>query len=128
MATVELSERFSISRKTAHKGINRYEEFGANGFAELSRRPHVSPAQTPAIVSEELVKLRTKHPHWGPRKLLHIMGERHPDWLLPAESTANRKLRRAGMVRVRRIFTPLAAEHSHVRSKERTCKRSRTKG
>ena len=29
----ELSERFSISRKTAHKWINRYEEFGATSHS-----------------------------------------------------------------------------------------------
>lgn len=58
----ELSERFSISRKTAHKWINRYEEFGASGFVELSRRPHHSPTQTPAEIRKELVKLRSKHP------------------------------------------------------------------
>ena len=35
----ELAERFSISRKTAHKWINRFKEHGRVGFHEHSRLP-----------------------------------------------------------------------------------------
>ena len=38
-SVTELAERFSISRKTAHKWINRYKEHGQRGFHERSRRP-----------------------------------------------------------------------------------------
>ena len=44
----ELSERFSISRKSAYKWIGRYEECGMQGFHELSRRPHHSPTKIPS--------------------------------------------------------------------------------
>jgi transposase len=37
----ELAERFGISRRTAHKWINRYKKHGQEGYQELSRRPHV---------------------------------------------------------------------------------------
>ncbi len=33
----ELSERFSISRTTAHKWINRFNQHGQEGYQELSR-------------------------------------------------------------------------------------------
>ena len=39
-SVTELAERFSISRKTAHKWINRYKKHGQRGFHERSRRPH----------------------------------------------------------------------------------------
>ena len=35
-SVTELAERFSISRKTAHKWINRYQEHGQRGFHERS--------------------------------------------------------------------------------------------
>jgi len=35
----DLAERFSVSRRTAHKWIRRFEDFGQKGFHELSRRP-----------------------------------------------------------------------------------------
>jgi transposase-like protein len=37
--------RCGISRPTLRKWVKRYEEFGIDGLASLSRRPHLSPAQ-----------------------------------------------------------------------------------
>jgi putative transposase len=100
----ELAERFGISRKTAHKWIGRYEEDGQAGYQEQSRRPHSCPWQTELAVVEQLVGLRKAHPHWGPRKLLNLMQERHRDWELPAPSTAALILARQGLVRSRRRY------------------------
>ncbi len=74
----ELAERFSISRKTAHKWINRFKQHGQDGYHELSRRPHSCPWQTDASIVEELVALRKRHPNWGPKKLLDLMQRRDP--------------------------------------------------
>jgi len=100
----ELAERFSISRKTAHKWINRFEEYGQHGFHEQSRRPHGCPWQTDEAIVEELVALRKAHPHWGPRKLLDLMHRRNQQRQLPAVSTAALILARQGLVRPRRRF------------------------
>jgi transposase len=54
----ELAERFSISRTTAHKWINRFNQHGQEVYQELSRRPHTCPWQTDEATVEELVKLR----------------------------------------------------------------------
>ena len=35
-SVTELADRFSVSRKTAHKWINRYKEHGQRGFHERS--------------------------------------------------------------------------------------------
>lgn len=48
--------------------------------------------------------LRKAHPHWGPGKLLDLMGRRHPDGGLPSVSTAARILAREGLVRPRRRY------------------------
>jgi transposase InsO family protein len=98
----DLADRYSISRKTAHKWIERLNRHGEEGYHELSRRPHLSPGQTdPAIVSE-LVELRKKRPNRGPAKLLDQLQRRHPEWDLPSISTAARILAREGLVRPRR--------------------------
>ena len=41
----ELAERFSVSRTTAHKWVNRFNQHGQEGYKELSRRPHTCPWQ-----------------------------------------------------------------------------------
>lgn len=95
----DLAERFSISRKTAYKWIDRFTEYGERGYRELSRRPHSCPWQTDPVVVEELVELRKAHPSWGSRKLLDLMHRRHRNWELPAASTASLILARRGLVR-----------------------------
>jgi len=35
----ELAERYTISRKTAHEWIDRFQEHGHDGYHEESRRP-----------------------------------------------------------------------------------------
>jgi transposase InsO family protein len=100
----DLAERFSISRKTAHKWIDRLKRTGEIGFHELSRRPHHSPAATAPATVSELVLLRKAHPHWGPDKLLDLMHRRHPRLVLPGVSTIARILAREGLVRPRRRF------------------------
>ena len=100
----ELSERFSISRKTAHKWINRFKQYGQNGYHEISRRPHICPWQTDKAIAKELVKLRKAHPRWGPRKLLDLMQHRDPGRQLPSVSTGARILAREGLVKPRRRY------------------------
>ena len=101
-SVTELAERFSISRKTAHKWINRFKKHGQAGFHEHSRRPHSCPWQTDAAIVEELVKFRKAHPRWGPRKLLDLMQRRDPERELPAVSTAAQILSREGLIKPRR--------------------------
>jgi transposase InsO family protein len=100
----ELAERFGISRKTAYKWIDRFEEEGQSGYHEHSRRPASCPWQTEAAIVQELVDLRKAHPRWGPRKLLDLMHERNGQRKLPAVSTAALILARQGLARSRRRY------------------------
>ena len=101
---IELVERFSISRKTAHKWIDRFEEEGVSGYREHSRRPGRCPWQTEAAIVQELVDLRKAHPRWGPRKLLDLIHERNGQRKLPAVSTAALILARQGLARSKRRY------------------------
>jgi putative transposase len=100
----ELAERFGISRRTAHKWINRYKQYGQDGYQELSRRPHTCPWKIDQAIAAELVKLRKARLKWGPRKLLDLMHQRDPDRQLPSISTAARILAREGLIKPRRRY------------------------
>lgn len=95
----ELAERFSISRKTAHKWIERFKRCGESGFQELSRRPHRSPSQTGPAIAKQIIELRSAHPRWGPATLLDLLRRRHPRGHLPSATTIGRILARHGLVR-----------------------------
>jgi putative transposase len=91
-----------VSRKTGYKWIERYLRRGPQGLEERSRRPQSSPNQTPPEVVEALLELRRRHPSWGARKLLSILGKRQPSWSLPHRSTVCDILSRHGMVAKKR--------------------------
>ena len=95
----ELAQRFGVSRKTAYKWIGRWEEHGADGLEEQSRRPQGCPWQTPQEIREELIRLREAKPSRGPWKLLTMIERKHPQWQLPAISTAARILKQAGLTK-----------------------------
>jgi transposase InsO family protein len=92
----ELCLQFNISRKTGYKWVERYEQEGAAGLEDRSRRPHVSPHMTDEATIGAIVQTRLKHPTWGPKKLLHILSSRYSD--LPAVSTAADILKRKGLI------------------------------
>jgi len=77
----ELSRQYNISRKTAYKWIERYLEEGSPGLVDRSRRPRVSPHQTPTKLVEAILAARRHHPTWGAKKLLKILSDRQPNSL-----------------------------------------------
>jgi len=97
MSLSALCQRFSISRTTGYKWLNRYRAEGCAGLAERSRRPRGSPRRTPEDVETEVLRLRAAHPAWGGRKIarrLADLGLSAP----PAASTITGILRRHGVV------------------------------
>ncbi len=98
----ELCSRYGVSRKTGYKWFSRYEEDGPSGLEEQSRRPHSCPHETAKEIAEALAELRRRHPTWGSKKLLRVLGGRHPEWELPSRSTCCDLLRRRGLVRTPR--------------------------
>lgn len=78
-----------------------------NGLVEHSRRPHMSPGQTPREISETLLEKKGKKPNWGARKILKVVGDEHGEWQMPSEITVNRLLDRNGLVKKRRRYRKL---------------------
>jgi putative transposase len=93
-----LCDRYGVSRKTGYKWIARYAADGVAGLAARSSRPTRSPQTTAAPVAAAIVALRKRHPSWGGKKIVALLSEREPTWTLPAVSTANDILHRAGLV------------------------------
>jgi transposase InsO family protein len=88
-----LCRRYGVSRPTGRKWLARREE----GFADRSRRPHMSPARTPTATEALVCQLRRRHPAWGGRKLHHYL-RREGVSPLPAPSTINSILSRNGLL------------------------------
>jgi putative transposase len=98
----ELCERYGISRRVGYKWVERYRERGFPGLADRSRAPRRQAEATPEEVVKEIVKLRKKHPTWGPRKLRARLVRLKPRGQWPACSTIGEILRREGLVKPRR--------------------------
>lgn len=93
----ELARRHGISRKTAHKWLERYQQQSWDGLEEKSRAPHHHPNALDQAMEAKVLELKARWPSWGaPKlryKLLKIVGEE----LCPAESSIGRILARHGL-------------------------------
>ena len=98
----ELCAAYGISRKTGYKFLARYDALGAAGLADQSRRPHRSPAALHPVLLQRLLEAHQRHPYWGPRKLLRLVGQRWPDAPWPVRSTVARCFQHLGLVTARR--------------------------
>ncbi len=93
-----LCERYGVSRKTAYKWRDRFEQQGESGLVDRARRPLHSPGQTPPEVEACVVEVRQRHPAWGARKIKHFLEEQEilPAQAIPCPSTITAILRRQG--------------------------------
>jgi putative transposase len=94
-----LCREYGISTKTGYKWKGRFLERGLMGLEEESRRPHKSPEELGEKVVCEIVRLKERHRHWGPKKIREIYRREHDE--VPSESSFKRVLERAGMVEKR---------------------------
>jgi len=98
----ELCLRFGVSRKTDYKLLGRYEALGLDGLRDRSRAPTTHPNQLPAELEAAIMRARKAHPTWGSKKLLVLLEADGSGDALPARSTIDAVLKRAGLVRPRR--------------------------
>jgi transposase InsO family protein len=96
----EVAGRYGVSRKAVYAWLGRYREGGLAGLADRSHRPRGHPWQLGAEVEALLVRLRTDHPRWGPRRLVHELGRAGVD-PVPSRSTVYRVLVRHHLVQAR---------------------------
>ena len=97
----ELCARFTISRKTGYKLLRRYEDDGPDGLRDHSRAPRVHPNQTAPELERAILRVRKAHPTWGSKKILAVLERDWASSALPARSTVDQVLRRAGVVQPR---------------------------
>jgi len=94
----ELCHLYNVSRKTGYKWVQRYLRRGPIGLEEISRKPRVSPNQTPDALVAAILEARRHHPSWGAKKLLKILRKKHPRWHWPHRGTVCEILSRHGLV------------------------------
>lgn len=93
----DLCQGFNISRKTGYKWINRYLSQGEAGLEDESRQPHRSSGKTAPELEAAVLKLRSRHPAWGGRKIhSRLLALGHES--VPAASTITDILRRYGLI------------------------------
>lgn len=93
----ELCREFGISRKTGYKIAGRFLEEGEGGLLDRSHRPRSCPHAMGAAVRERILEERGRHPTWGPRKLLIVLGQQGVQGL-PSRSSVARLLKAEGVV------------------------------
>ena len=97
----EIARRRQISRKSIHKWVARYEEYGAEGLRDLSRAPLHAGQTVEAIWKERVAAVRQEHPQWGAPKLEWALRQRYQKSEVPSISTIGRILKERGLSRGR---------------------------
>jgi transposase InsO family protein len=109
---VDLCHEFGISRKTAYKLRQRYEQFGARALFDRSHAPKTIPHRTPPEVEKVLLGVREEYPTWGPKKIRAYLMKHQPGLAVPCASTIGDVLKRNGVMfrkRRRRSVMPRGA-------------------
>ena len=83
-----LAHHFGVSRKTAHKFINRFRAAGADGLLDRSRAPRAPHNATPQEVVDLLIQAKRADVALGPKKLVPLLRAAYPHLRWPAPSTA----------------------------------------
>ena len=107
---VELCAGYGISRPTGDKWLARYHAQGVAGLGDLARRPHTQPHQTPEAVVAASVAMKHRHPSFGPKKIRDRLRAVAPAEAWPVDSTVGVILKRAGLVRPRRLRRRVPAD------------------
>ena len=111
LSMTELCAQHGISRKTGYKLLRRYRDVGPEGLRDQSRAPRRHPNETSDAVQAAILRSRKEHPTWGSKKLVAILERKRPGLELPARSTVDAILKRAGLVTPRAKRRRRRGEH-----------------
>lgn len=75
----EICNTYGISRKTAHKWIDRFLRFGEAGLEALSNCPHNPHSKYTMEQVAKALNLKAKYRNWGPKKIIIKLQELYPD-------------------------------------------------
>jgi putative transposase len=98
----DLCRSFGISRTTGYKFVDRYNQYGLAGLEDQPKAPYSHPNATDEQTQFQIVRLRTQHPSWGPKKLRTVLTRDFPGGRWPAQSTIGDMLKAKGLVPTRR--------------------------
>ncbi len=99
-----LCEAYEISRKTGYKWVERFEKAGPAGLEERSRRRLTQDWVVPLAVREAIIELRGKgQTEPGPKKIQAALQERFPDQAPPSKTTIYNILKKAELIKPRRL-------------------------
>ncbi len=107
-----LCREYGISPKAGYKWKERFLNHGLEGMAEESRRPKAHPDALEESTVCAIVKLKHRHPSWGPRKLRDILLRQQGN--APSESSFKRVLEKAGLVDKRKPRPPAPGVRLHT--------------
>ena len=96
----DIAAQYQVSRRTVHKWIERFDQFGEEGLQELSRAPQQHPRGVSAIWQERVRAARQQHRRWGAGKLRWLLEKAHGT--APSRSTIGRILLESGLTRARK--------------------------
>lgn len=103
----ELCRSFEISRPTAYKLIERFENQGYEGLREHSRTPRKHPNETPDNIVKGILELKKKYTRWGAKKIRILLFNDFTENQVPSVVTVHNILKKNGFVcpqkRMRRV-------------------------
>lgn len=94
----ELAARYGVSRETFYVWLKRRLSGDARWFEDRSHVPRSCPQKTEADIVAEVVAMRERFEHFGPKKIRARLMSDRPDVAWPAASTMGDILKRAGLV------------------------------
>jgi transposase InsO family protein len=92
-----LSREYGVSRQAIYKWIQRYDEEGACGLFDRSRRPHGSPTRISEEVERQIIELREEY-GWGGLNIRDLLAR---EGVKVSASTVDRVIARNGLIRDR---------------------------
>lgn len=99
-----LCKAYEISRKTGYKWVERYEAQGPSGLDERSCRRHTQDWVVPLVVRQAIIELRGRgETEPGPKKIQAALLQRFPDQAPPSKTTIYNILKKAELVKPRRL-------------------------
>jgi transposase InsO family protein len=101
LPVTEVAAHYGVTRQSIHRWLRWYAQGGIAALADSSCRPASCPHQMPPAVEARIVALRTEHPGWGPRTLLHYLA-REELCPLPGRSSVYRCLLRHRLIEPQR--------------------------
>jgi putative transposase len=122
---VDVCNEFGITRKTGHKFLKRFKQFGERGLADQSRRPKTLGKQLDLATTSFLLKFKKEKPTWGAPKLREIFIRKCPNLRPPAVSTIHALLDRHGLVKRGRQTSLLTRATGTAQHRNRNCNPNR---